>query len=401
MLQVAVSPLVLASPEAVSQCDLTDIRAGTPYYKSCASGANPCSTGTASLVGSDDAQKAFNYFVSQGLAPFMSAGIVGNMQAESGVQPERLQSTPSGLQTPAESLTDYQLNHTGNGSVGWGIVQWTPPGKMINPTKAAGKNPNDISVQLDFLWAQLTTGSEKGAGDALKATTDVDSAAVSFLTKYERPLHPQDSQGVRITFAEQILKQYGGGAPTGNQTTDSTPTAGSGCSQQSASTANGYKNPLRDVQGVKGERMDQGVDYAGAGPFYALGNGVVIDVTTTAGWPGGNWVSFKLTDGPAAGKVIYVAEDCNVAVTIGQNVTTNTVLCNMFKGSAGIETGWAQDNTTQRALAYGEYHEGLATSYGQNFSQLMHSLGAPAGTIDKGVSSVPLPAGWPTWGVTN
>jgi len=385
-----------------SQCALNDIVANGQYFDSCAQQATCSNSSSITLLGSDDAQKAFNYFVSQGLPPFQAAGIVGNMQAESGVQPERLQNTPSGTQTPSGTLSQDQLT---SGNLGWGIVQWTPPNKMIGPTTKVGKNPDDLSVQLDFLWQQLTTGTEQRAGNALKLTTNVDDAAVSFLTDYERPKNPAASQQIRIVFAEQILKEYGNGAPSG--TTSSTT---SDCTSSQLNSTTGYKNPFRDVPDLKPNRIDQGVDYNGSGPVYAIGDGNVVDVNANSGWPGngqktgGTFISYQLTDGPASGKYVYFAEDCAPAITSStKKVTADTVICNMYNGPTAIETGWAQPGLVERAMAFNEYSEGLATSFGQNFSAFLKSLNALPGNISdsSGVSSVPLPAGWPTWGSGN
>ena len=58
-----------------------------------------------------------------------------------------------------------------------------------------------------------------------------------------------------------------------------------------------YCNPFRDVTSLVPERIDQGVDYGGAGPIYAMGPGT-IDVfknRNDTGWPGGTFVSYKLS----------------------------------------------------------------------------------------------------------
>ncbi|HEY2304895.1 MAG TPA: hypothetical protein VGI05_03345, partial [Streptosporangiaceae bacterium] len=43
---------------------------------------------------------------------------------------------------------------------------------------------------------------------------------------------------------------------------------------QPAPAASGYLNPLRAVSGLVPERVDQGVDFAGTGPVYAIGDAV-------------------------------------------------------------------------------------------------------------------------------
>ncbi len=178
-----------------------------------------------------------------------------------------------------------------------------------------------------------------------------------------------------------------GGAPS-NQTTQAT-TASPG----------GYKNPFRSVSSLVPTHIDEGVDYSGRGPVYALGNAVVNKVNTNSQWPGGDWIQYKLSDGPAAGKVVYMAESCTPTVKVGQNLTPDTQICNMFGGTTSIEIGWAQDNTTERAMAADVYKpHGVTTGFGQNFSQLLQKLGAPPGHISStGISPVPIPVDWPTW----
>jgi murein DD-endopeptidase MepM/ murein hydrolase activator NlpD len=104
-----------------------------------------------------------------------------------------------------------------------------------------------------------------------------------------------------------------------------------------------YLNPLRGVNGLIPERVDMGVDFAGSGSVYALGDGVITNAMgNSAGWPGGGWITYRLTDGPDAGLMVYVAEDVTPTVQVGQQVTSATVIADMFAGGDGIETGWAR-----------------------------------------------------------
>ncbi len=159
-----------------------------------------------------------------------------------------------------------------------------------------------------------------------------------------------------------------------------------------------YADPLRDVRGLAPDRIDQGVDFTGYGPIYALGDGVVLS-TYNGGWPGGTFLAYRLTDGPAAGLVVYAAEDINPDVQLGQRVTANTVLGQVYAGPDGIETGWAApaaDGVTM-AAAYGQYGGGNSTAFGANFSALLQSLGGPGGVLQNVPPSGSLPGGWPGW----
>ena len=165
-----------------------------------------------------------------------------------------------------------------------------------------------------------------------------------------------------------------------------------------------YLNPLRDVTGLIPQRIDMGADFAGSGPIYALGDAVITGATgVSSGWPGGGWITYQLTSGPAAGLVVYVAEDVRPAVQVGQKVTSSTVIAAMFAGGAGIETGWAMPDgasaESQLPEAGGISGQGpFPTRVGVNFDELLTALGvtiAPnAGQAAFGLLPSNYPASW-------
>jgi len=154
--------------------------------------------------------------------------------------------------------------------------------------------------------------------------------------------------------------------------------------KQLATTGHPYLNPLRQISGLIPSRVDMGVDFAGTGPVYALGSGVITQAQAdNGGWPGGGWITYQLTDGPAVGEVVYVAEDVTPTVRVGQDVTPRTVIARMFNGSDGIETGWAMPDS---ASSESELPEAggiggagpFPTAIGMNFEYLLRALGVPA-----------------------
>jgi hypothetical protein len=163
----------------------------------------------------------------------------------------------------------------------------------------------------------------------------------------------------------------------------------------------GYRNPLRGVSGLVPERIDEGVDFTGLGPVYALGDAVVTGATgTNFGWPGGGWITYRLTSGPAAGLVVYVAEDIIPAVAAGQRISPSTAIGTMFDGGDGIETGWAQPTglSAESQLPQAGGIAGLGpfpTRIGLNFDQLLQSLGVPVAPNRTQPAFGLLPAGYP------
>ena len=159
-----------------------------------------------------------------------------------------------------------------------------------------------------------------------------------------------------------------------------------------------YTDPLASVQGLAPERIDQGVDYSGYGTVVALGVGTVLSIDNS-GWPGGTFIAYRLADGPAAGLVVYVAEDLLPEVTVGQSVTAGTPLGTMYEGPDGIETGWADpsgDGMTMARVA-GQFSGANSTAYGANFSQFLASLGAPPGVLQNEPPTGQLAPNWPSW----
>lgn len=161
-----------------------------------------------------------------------------------------------------------------------------------------------------------------------------------------------------------------------------------------------YLNPLRNVSELVPERIDQGVDFSGSGPVYALGDGVVINASADyPGWEGG-WITYQLTDGPDAGLVVYLAEDVTPTVQVGQHVTPSTVIGDMFEGGGGIETGWAQasglnaESQAPEAGAVGGAGP-FPTTVGLNFDELLISLGVTAAPNRYQPPSGLLPSNYP------
>jgi hypothetical protein len=171
---------------------------------------------------------------------------------------------------------------------------------------------------------------------------------------------------------------------------------------QPQSTASGdYGNPLRSVSGLVMERVDQGVDFGGAGPVYALGDGVITNaIADSAGWPGGGWITYRLTDGPDTGLMVYLAEDVTPTVQVGQTVTSSTVIANMYNGGAGIETGWATSDAStaesQMPEAGGIDGNGpFPTIVGLSFEAVLESTGVPAAPNASQPGNGLLPPGYP------
>lgn len=135
---------------------------------------------------------AFRYFVGKGLAAFQSAGVVGNLLQESGLNP----------QIAGQEAGGYYAH---------GIAQWGPPRWQALGAWASslGLDPNALETQLGYVWRELTSIPSLGLAE-LQAATTIDAATSAFETKYERPA--QGSSAARLAKARATLAAYGGGA---------------------------------------------------------------------------------------------------------------------------------------------------------------------------------------------
>jgi putative peptidoglycan binding protein len=150
-----------------------------------------------------------------------------------------------------------------------------------------------------------------------------------------------------------------------------------------------YVNPFEQATHLVAGRIDQGVDYHGVGPILAIGDADVVG-NGGSGWPGGNYLLYRLRNGVHAGRLVYVAESIVPSVKAGDRVSAGDVVCTFGAHAApgqspGIETGWGSEtlNLTYAKTTTG-YHEGEVTPAGRAFARLLKRLGAPVVDVDDG-----------------
>lgn len=208
------------------------------WYTGTSGVACATSTGTGGpLVGENRVEQAYNFFISAGLKPEVSAGVVGNMQGESGVN----------------------LDPTIENSIGaYGIAQWLYGRKTALIAKIQEKVPNYASftthgnaggnpsgeevsqifeVQLNFLVEELKTRPITGnmryssfyaavqgktEWEALQSVSDRNQAVEIMLRNFEVPCIGASCAshiGPRYKYAEEISNKYGNGSTTSTGST--------------------------------------------------------------------------------------------------------------------------------------------------------------------------------------
>ncbi len=154
------------------------------------------------LTGKSNEERAWNHLNGWIQNSYGVAALMGNLFAESGLNPKNLQNSSEKKlgftdETYTAAVDSGSYKNFVKDSAGYGIAQWTYWSRkenMIAFARAAGKSIGDLEMQLDFLCKELST-NYKSLLAVLKTATSVRAASDSVLLNYERPA--DQSEAVR------------------------------------------------------------------------------------------------------------------------------------------------------------------------------------------------------------
>jgi hypothetical protein len=137
--------------------------------------------------------QAMSFFMKKGWTKEQAAGLVANLQRESGYFDEDVISG----------------SRTGDGGKAVGIGQWHPPRQndFKNQYKKNLKG-SSFEEQLEFTNFELTKGKEKAAGDRLRKATTAAQAGSIVSEYYERPEDKFGERAKRADMAEAVNSNY-------------------------------------------------------------------------------------------------------------------------------------------------------------------------------------------------
>ncbi len=146
------------------------------------------------LIGTTIIERIINFLRSKGLNDFGIAGVLGNMFAESGLNPRNLQNAyEKKLGMTDEQYTNAVDNGTYTNFVydkaGYGFFQltyWSRKQNFLNFAKERKTSIGDEETQLEFFYQELCT-SYPAVLAILKSATSVLQASNAMLLNYERP----------------------------------------------------------------------------------------------------------------------------------------------------------------------------------------------------------------------
>lgn len=138
--------------------------------------------------------------------PYGVAGLMGNLQAESGMNPQNLQNSfegPIGMNdrqyTEAVDSLAYQKDQFVGDGAGYGIAQWTYWSRkrgLYEYAEETGRSIGDLGMQLEYLWREI--GQEyKHVLLVILNAKSVREASDAVMLEYEKPADQGDANRER------------------------------------------------------------------------------------------------------------------------------------------------------------------------------------------------------------
>ena len=168
------------------------------------------------LAGKNNEEKIWNYLKGAGLNDFGTAGLMGNLYAESGLIPNNVENlyekrlgVTDASYTAAVDSGKYQFFATDK--AGYGLAQWTycsRKAELLDYAQCCRKSIGDLEMQLDFLMKELREGY-KTVLAVLKTAGSVRAASDAVLLKFERPADQSETaKKRRASFGQKYYDRY-------------------------------------------------------------------------------------------------------------------------------------------------------------------------------------------------
>ena len=234
----------------------------------------------------------WDYLAGKGLNAYAVAGLMGNLYAESGLDPCNLQNSynKSLDMTDAQytaAVDDGSYGDFVKDKAGYGLAQWTYHTRkqaLFDYAKKAGASIGSLDMQLAFLWEELQ--GYRSVISALKGAESVRAASDAVLLGFEKPADQSEAvQKRRAEYGEAYYKKYAGGQQAAPQEKP----------QAAAGVPFKVKVDILDLR----IRTGAGTDYAKTGEYTGKSVFTITEVKagkgSTAGWgklkSGAGWIS--------------------------------------------------------------------------------------------------------------
>lgn len=194
---------------------------------------NPAvSGGSGSIDTTTNSGYIWAYFLNKIGNEYGIAGLLGNLDAESGLYPDRVQgdvpysnySKEYTAKVDNGTITEYDFVHNGPGGGGYGLAQWTYYTRkqaLYNMYKSGGYSSiGSIALACDYLWYELQN-SFPGVLSVLKTAASVRQASDIVLHNFENPADQSEAMEIlRASMGMVYYNKYAGltpGSPSGKK----------------------------------------------------------------------------------------------------------------------------------------------------------------------------------------
>lgn len=169
-----------------------------------------------SLIGKNVEEQVWNFLKSKGLNNYGVASMMGNIFAESGLNPKNLENVYEkklGMSDEEYCLAVDNGTYTNfaKDCAGWGLCQWTYMSRkqaLYDYTKSKNKSIGDLEAQLEFLYKELSE-SYKSVLNTLKTAQSVLEASNAVLLKFECPADRSVAvQNKRAAYGQNYYNKY-------------------------------------------------------------------------------------------------------------------------------------------------------------------------------------------------
>lgn len=150
----------------------------------------------------NNATEFYGYFNSKGFTIESVAGMLGNLQQESNINPG--------------------MKQTASARSGWGLIQWTPSSNLTDYANAHGSDWATGEIQTQLMWDEIINGyggqwipkpalGYSYTGDEFSKLNDVSEACKAYL--YERERAGTEALSKRLTYAGNWYEYLTGVTP--------------------------------------------------------------------------------------------------------------------------------------------------------------------------------------------
>ena len=158
-----------------------------------------------------NAELIWGYLKEKGFSDNQIAGIMGNLQAESGLEFGRLQGDFGKDRSKSKAYTQGVNAGTTafvkKNNIGYGLAQWTYGSRkqgLLAEAKRRGVSIDDPKLQLDYLYAEM---ENRGVSQQIKQASSIQEASNIMLKKFEQPKDMgYGVQNTRAAMGNRILK---------------------------------------------------------------------------------------------------------------------------------------------------------------------------------------------------